>query len=63
MQPQALTEYLGKQSAWAVPLAVLARSPAYLDGLPRCRLCGVLWITGGAAVASLAIGWSYDWIT
>ena len=32
MQPQALAGYLGEQSAWAVPLAVIVGSPAYLDG-------------------------------
>ena len=59
MQPQAPTEYLGKQSAWPVPLSGLARSPAYLDGyaaLPLTRGLIDHGMSPGAAMAFLVSG-------
>jgi uncharacterized membrane protein YraQ (UPF0718 family) len=40
IQPEAFVEYVGKDSKWAIPLAVLVGSPAYLDSyaaLPLTR--------------------------
>jgi hypothetical protein len=59
LQPQAFAEYLGEESAWAVPLAVLVGSPAYLDGyaaLPLTRGLMNLGMSPGAALAFLVSG-------
>jgi len=59
LQPQAFAQYLGKDSAWAVPLAVLVGSPAYLDGyaaLPLTRSLIDHGMSQGAALAFLVSG-------
>ncbi|MCP4765055.1 MAG: permease [Gammaproteobacteria bacterium] len=59
MQPQAFADYLGKQSVWAVPLAVIVGSPAYLDGyaaLPLTRGLIDHGMSPGAAMAFLVSG-------
>lgn len=59
MQPEALADYVGKQSAWAIPLAVLVGSPAYLDGysaLPFTRGLIDHGMSQGAAMAFLVSG-------
>ena len=59
LQPLAFAEYLGKESAWAVPLAVLVGSPAYLDGyaaLPLTRALIDHGMSQGAALAFLVSG-------
>ncbi len=59
MQPQALAGYLGQQSIWAVPLAVIVGSPAYLDGyaaLPLTRGLTDHGMSPGAAMAFLVSG-------
>ena len=59
LQPEALSEYVGKESSWAVPLAVLVGAPFYFDGyaaLPLTRGLidhGMSW---GAAMAFLVSG-------
>jgi uncharacterized membrane protein YraQ (UPF0718 family) len=59
LRPQAFADYLGKQSVWAVPLAVLVGSPAYLDGyaaLPLTRGLIDHGMSPGAAMAFLVSG-------
>jgi hypothetical protein len=59
MQPEALAEYVGKQSSWAIPLAVFVGSPAYLDGyaaLPLTRGLIDHGMSPGAAMAFLVSG-------
>ncbi|HKJ52728.1 MAG TPA: permease [Gammaproteobacteria bacterium] len=59
LQPQAFAAYLGRQSAWAVPLAVLVGSPVYLDGyaaLPLVRGLIDHGMSPGAAMAFLVSG-------
>jgi len=59
MQPEALADYVGKQSVWAIPLAVLVGSPAYLDGyaaLPFTRGLIDHGMSQGAAMAFLVSG-------
>ena len=59
MQPEALADYLGENSPWAVPLAVLVGSPAYLDGyaaLPLTRGLIDHGMSPGAAMAFLVSG-------
>ena len=59
LEPQALAGYLGEQSGWAVPLAVLVGSPAYLDGyatLPLMRGLIDHGMSQGAAMAFLVSG-------
>lgn len=59
MQAEALAGYLGKQSVWAVPLAVIVGSPAYLDGyaaLPLTRGLIDHGMSPGAAMAFLVSG-------
>jgi uncharacterized protein len=59
MQPEALVEYVGKQSRWAIPLAVIVGSPAYLDGYAALPLTRGLIDHGmslGAAMAFLVSG-------
>ncbi|RLA12875.1 MAG: permease [Gammaproteobacteria bacterium] len=59
LEPQALADYLGQQSVWAVPLAVIVGSPAYLDGyaaLPLTRGLIDHGMSPGAAMAFLVSG-------
>lgn len=59
MQPEILANYVGKQSIWAIPLAVLVGSPAYLDGyaaLPLVRGLMDHGMSPGAAMAFLVSG-------
>jgi uncharacterized membrane protein YraQ (UPF0718 family) len=59
MQPEALAGYVGKQSSWAIPLAVFVGSPAYLDGyaaLPLVRGLIDHGMSPGAAMAFLVSG-------
>ena len=59
MQPEALADYVGKQSNWAIPLAVFVGSPAYLDGYAALPLTRGLIDHGmslGAAMAFLVSG-------
>lgn len=59
MHPEALADYVGKQSHWAIPLAVLVGSPAYLDGYAALPLTRGLIDHGmslGAAMAFLVSG-------
>ena len=59
MQPEALAGYVGKQSSWAIPLAVFVGSPAYLDGYAALPLTRGLIDHGmslGAAMAFLVSG-------
>ena len=59
LEPDALSKYVGKQSAWAIPLAVFVGSPAYLDGYAALPLTRGLIDHGmslGAAMAFLVSG-------
>lgn len=59
MQPEALADYVGKQSQWAIPLAVIVGAPAYLDGyaaLPLTRGLIDHGMSPGAAMAFLVSG-------
>jgi len=59
MQPEALADYVGKKSNWAIPLAVFVGSPAYLDGYAALPLTRGLIDHGmslGAAMAFLVSG-------
>lgn len=59
LQPEFFAEYVGKQSIWAIPLAVLVGSPAYLDGyaaLPLVRGLMDHGMSPGAAMAFLVSG-------
>ena len=59
LQPEAFADMLGSQSIWAVPLAVLVGSPAYLDGyaaLPLTRALMDHGMSPGAAMAFLVSG-------
>ena len=59
MQPEALANYVGKKSSWAIPLAVFVGSPAYLDGYAALPLTRGLIDHGmslGAAMAFLVSG-------
>ncbi len=59
LDPEALASYVGKQSQWAIPLAVLVGSPAYLDGyaaLPLTRGLIDHGMSQGAAMAFLVSG-------
>ncbi len=59
MAPEALAEYVGRQSQWAIPIAVLVGSPAYLDGysaLPLARGLIDHGMSPGAAIAFLVSG-------
>lgn len=59
MQPEALADYVGKKSSWAIPLAVFVGSPAYLDGYAALPLTRGLIDHGmslGAAMAFLVSG-------
>lgn len=59
LHPRAFAGWLGRESAWAVPLAVLVGSPAYLDGyaaLPLVRGLLEHGMSPGAAMAFLVSG-------
>lgn len=59
LQPQALSAYVGEESRWAIPLAVLVGAPAYVDGyaaLPLTRALLDHGMSAGAAMAFLISG-------
>ena len=59
LHPQTFASVLGSESAWAIPLAVLVGSPAYLDGyaaLPLTRALMDHGMSPGAAMAFLVSG-------
>lgn len=59
LAPDALSGYVGTESAFAVPLAVLVGAPAYIDGyaaLPLTRALMDAGMTPGAAMAFLVSG-------
>ncbi len=59
LHPEALAQYVGQESSWAIPLAVLVGSPAYLDGyaaLPLTRGLIDHGMSQGAAMAFLVSG-------
>ncbi|WP_163852097.1 permease [Pseudooceanicola aestuarii] len=59
LSPTALALYLGPESWWAVPLAVIVGAPAYLDGfaaLPLTRAMLDHGMAPGAALAFLVSG-------
>lgn len=59
LAPEALSQYVGRQSIWAIPLAVFVGSPAYLDGyaaLPLTRGLMEYGMSPGAAIAFLVSG-------
>ncbi len=56
---ELVAELVGRQSAWAIPLAVLIGTPIYLDGyaaLPLIRGLIDMGMTPGAAMAFLVAG-------
>ena len=59
LEPQALSAYVGAESVWAIPLAVLVGAPAYVDGyaaLPLTRALLDHGMSNGAALAFLVSG-------
>ncbi len=59
LHPETFAGFLGKESGWAIPLAVLVGSPAYLDGyaaLPLTRGLIDHGMSPGAAMAFLVSG-------
>lgn len=59
LAPDALSAYVGSESAFAVPLAVLVGAPAYIDGyaaLPLTRALIDAGMAPGAAMAFLVSG-------
>ena len=59
MDQAALADYVGKQSSWAIPLAVFVGAPAYIDGyaaLPLTRGLIDHGMSPGAAMAFLVSG-------
>lgn len=59
LQPGAVSAYVGRESALAVPLAVLVGGPAYIDGyaaLPLTRALMDHGMSPGAAMAFLVSG-------
>lgn len=59
LAPRALADYVGNDTPWAIPLAVLVGSPIYLDGyaaLPLVRGLLDLGMSQGAAMAFLVSG-------
>ncbi|MEM7127610.1 MAG: permease [Chloroflexota bacterium] len=59
LEPEDLSKFVGRQSAWAIPLAVFVGSPAYLDGyaaLPLTRGLMDYGMSPGAAMAFLVSG-------
>ena len=59
LQPEALTNYVGRDTAWAIPLAVFVGAPAYVDGyaaLPLTRALIDHGMSQGAAMGFLVSG-------
>lgn len=59
LEPNALAAYVGRDSAFAVPLAVVVGGPAYIDGytaLPLTRALLEHGMSSGAAMAFLVSG-------
>jgi len=59
LEEEALSKFVGRESAWAIPLAVFVGSPAYLDGyaaLPLVRGLMDHGMSPGAAMAFLVSG-------
>ena len=59
LQPDALADYVGRDSVFAVPLAVIVGAPAYVDGyaaLPLTRALIDHGMSPGAAMAFLVSG-------
>jgi len=59
LQPEALTQYVGQDSWYAIPLAVFVGAPAYIDGyaaLPLTRGLIDHGMSQGAAMAFLVSG-------
>lgn len=59
LEPEALSAYVGSDVWWAIPLAVFAGAPAYLDGyaaLPLTRSLMDHGMSSGAAMAFLVSG-------
>lgn len=59
LEPNAVAAYLGQDSAFAVPLAVIVGGPAYIDGFAALPLTRVLLdhgMSAGAAMAFLVSG-------
>ncbi|WP_112320763.1 permease [Oceanibium sediminis] len=59
LEPNAVAAYMGRNSAFAVPLAVVIGGPAYIDGyaaLPLTRVLLEHGMSAGAAMAFLVSG-------
>jgi uncharacterized membrane protein YraQ (UPF0718 family) len=59
LQPNAVADYVGQESSFAVPLAVMVGGPAYIDGyaaLPLTRALLEHGMSPGAALAFLVAG-------
>ncbi len=59
LQPDALSAYVGRDTAWAIPLSVFVGAPAYVDGyaaLPLTRALMDHGMSPGAAMAFLVSG-------
>ena len=59
LQPEALSAYVGRDTSWAIPLAVFVGAPAYVDGyaaLPLTRALLDHGMSPGAAMAFLVSG-------
>lgn len=59
LQPEALSAYVGRDTAWAIPLSVFVGAPAYVDGyaaLPLARSLMDHGMSPGAAMAFLVSG-------
>ncbi len=59
LQPEALSSYVGRETVWAIPLAVFVGAPAYVDGyaaLPLTRALIDHGMSNGAALAFLVSG-------
>lgn len=59
LQPEALSAYVGHDTAWAIPLSVFVGAPAYVDGyaaLPLARALMDHGMSPGAAMAFLVSG-------
>lgn len=59
LEPEVLSAYVGRESWWAVPLAVFVGAPAYVDGyaaLPLTRSLIEHGMSPGAAMAFLVSG-------
>ena len=59
LHPEALSAYVGRDTAWAIPLSVFVGAPAYVDGyaaLPLTRALMDHGMSPGAAMAFLVSG-------